>query len=224
MKSLNNYICEKLSFKDKIQYKIDKLLGLHPILQEEYLKNLKNFIREKSNNEIGCVVKTVKQISNDLDNCINKDEYLLESIGLTYDDDYTIEEMIINKKWYSNKLDDNDPFVCLYSINGDKNKYYVLSESPCFIKQKDKNGNRKVIGGLDLETDKDKLIDKYGERFASSYGTMLLSIFKFVKNPELFNTYINDRKKKRELKQNIEERIKTLETELNDLKMKINEK
>lgn len=218
MKSLNNYICEKISFGDKVFLILNKLFRYDEILtQEEYIKQLKNFIREKSNNEIGCIIKTVKQISNDLDNCINKDEDLLPS---TYG---TVEDVMINKKWYRHNLDDNDPFVCLYSINGDKNKYYVLIESPCFIKQKNKHGNRKVIGGLELETDKQILSDKYGERFVKSYGTELLDMFKFVKNPELFDKYNNDKKTRNELKQNIEDRIKSLETELSDLKKQIND-
>ena len=81
MKQFKEYINEKLSFRDAL-YKVScKIMGLECITQDKYIKELKAFVQEHSNNKCSIIVKTYKQIKSDLNNCLNKNENVPISIS-----------------------------------------------------------------------------------------------------------------------------------------------
>lgn len=219
MKSIKEYInieltpiSEKLSFGDTI-YKLGcKIMGLECITQDKYIKELKNFVQEHSNNKCSIIIKTYKQIKSDIDNCLNKNENIPVSGG----GNMTIEEAINKGKWFNDiTLNDNTPFVCYYS-KANKDKYVLEQDSLFFIAAKTKKGYREIKGGLWLKADDPE-----------AFGWLV----KNVKIPQTldYKQWEADEKKEIEKKkeqeqQSIKASIKRMEEEITRLKELIKNK
>ena len=215
MKSISEYIIteseitsinEKLSFGDKLYYIACKIMGLDCMTQGKYIKELKKFVEDHSNNKVSIIVKTYKQIKNDFDNCLNKEEELDSSDW----GKFNIEKGIKEGHWWNDiKLEDNFPFVCYYN-RSNKDKYVLEPDSLWFIKEKDKKGNREMTGYLSLDSEN-----------PAAFGWSV----KNIRIPQAldYNAYIEDKKKQSEEKkkkeqESIKASIKRMEDELAKLK------
>lgn len=151
MKQFKEYITEKLSFRDAFYKFSCKIMGLECITQDKYIKELKAFVQENSNNRCSIIIKTYKQIKSDLNNCLNKNENVPISISNSIN--MTIKEAINKGKWFNNiTLNDNTPFVCYYSKDN-KDKYVLEPDSLFFIAAKTNKGYREIKCGLWLDDD-----------------------------------------------------------------------
>ena len=61
-------INEKLSFSDKLYYIGCKIMGLDCMTQGKYIKELKKFVEEQSDNKVSIIIKKYKDIKSDLNN------------------------------------------------------------------------------------------------------------------------------------------------------------
>lgn len=199
-------INEKLSFSDKLYYIGCKIMGLDCMTQGKYIKELKKFVEDNSNNKVSIIVKTYKQIKNDLNNCLNKDEEIMSHDW----GKFSIERGIKEAHWFNGiSLEDNFPFVCYYN-RSNKNKYVLEPDSLWFIKSKDKNGNREMIGYLSLDSEN-----------PAAFGWTV----KNIRIPQAldYNAYLEDKKKqseeeKKKEQESIKATIKRMEDELAKLK------
>lgn len=208
MKSLNNYITEKLSFSDAFYKFSCKIMGVECITQDKYIKELKSFVQEHSNNKCSIIIKTYKQIKSDLNNCLNKNEYV--DIPISNGPNMTIKEAINKGKWFNDiTLNDNTPFVCYYSKDN-KDKYVLEPDSLFFIAAKTKKGYREIKCGLWLNADD-----------PAAFGWQV----KNVKIPQALDYdqwKANEKKKadekKKQEQESIKATIKRMENELAQLK------
>ena len=201
-----NQINEKLSFGDKLYYIGCKIMGLECVTQGKYIKEFKKFVENRSDNKVSIIIKTYKQIKNDLNNCLNKDEELSSHDW----GKFNIEKGIKEGHWWNDiTLEDNFPFVCYYN-RSNKDKYILEPDSLWFIKQKDKNGNRNIMGGLWLDDDDPA---KFGWAITNIRIPQALDYDKWLddKNKQ------SEEEKKHE-QENIKATIKRMEDELNKLK------
>ena len=147
-----NTISEKLSLGNKINYFIfTKIFKQDWVTQEQYIKRVKKVVEENSDNKVSIIIKTYKQIKNDFDNCLNKDEELISHDW----GKFNIEKGIKEGHWWNDiKLEDNFPFMCYYN-RSNKDKYVLEPDSLWFLEQKNAKGNREILGGLELDTEID---------------------------------------------------------------------
>lgn len=194
-----------LSFKDKIDYFIsNKIFGIDLTTQYEYICYLKNAIEEFSDDKVRICIKSVKEIVNDIDNCINKDDELTRPKKKGYENITTLGNALKEKLFWNNiELSDTRPFVCYYSVD-DKQHFYVEPNSICFISDKTEKGTRPIIGCLCLDSD-----DEF------SFGHLLKNqTIPRILNPDEFE----EKRKKIEKKKSITETIDDIIKNLNDLK------
>ncbi len=183
-------------------------MGLECITQDKYIKELKAFVQEHSNNKCSIIIKTYKQIKSDLNNCLNKNENVPISISNSIN--MTIKEAINKGKWFNNiTLNDNTPFVCYYSKDN-KDKYVLEPDSLFFIAAKTNKGYREIKCGLWLDADD-----------PAAFGWQV----KNVKIPQALDYEqweANEKKKadekKKQEQESIKASIKRMENELAQLK------
>ena len=195
-------INEKLSFSDKLYYIGCKIMGLDCMTQGKYIKELKKFVEEQSDNKVSIIIKKYKDIKSDLNNCVNKDEKFYANLE--------IENSIKDGHWWNNiKLDDNFPFVCYYN-RSNKDKYVLEPDSLFFIKQKNEKGNRELMGYLSLDEDN-----------PAAFGYLI----KHLRIPQaldydawLENKNKQDEEEKKKEQESIKASIKRMEDELAKLK------
>lgn len=203
---------EKLSFGDKIDKIICKIMGYEFVTQDEYIKRLKKVVEECSDNKCSIIVKKYSQVKDSLNDCLNKNEELSSA----YWGKFSIEKGIKEAHWWNDiELSDNVPFVCYYSREN-KDKYVLEPESLWFIKEKTKKGTREVMKGLmSLDTEN-----------PSTLGWMI----KNIRVPQTLNyeQWEADKKKKDEEKkkqeqESIKASIERMEKELVQLKKLVKE-
>ena len=199
-------INEKLSFGDAFYKFCCKIYGLECVTQDKYIKKIKAFVQEHSNNKCSIIIKTYKQIKSDLDNCLNQNE----NVPMVGGGHMTIKEAIDKGKWFNDiTLNDNTPFVCYYSKDN-KNKYVLEQDSLFFIAAKTKKGYRDIISGLSLNTD-DPI--EFGWRIKNVKIPQTLDYEQWEANEKK-----EAEEKKKQEQESIKASIKRMEDELAQLK------
>lgn len=213
MKQFKEYINEKLSLRDKIDYFIfTKIFKQDWVTQEQYIKRVKKVVEENSDNKVSIILKKYKDIKNDFSNCLNKDEELSSHEWGTF----SIEKGIKEAHWWNDiKLEDDFPFLCYYN-RSDKDKYVLEPDSLWFLRRKNAKGNRAILGGLSLDTEDER-----------SYGWLIKNYripqaLDYAKWEEERNKKDAEFKKKEQ--ESIKASIKRMEEELSKLKEIIKEK
>lgn len=212
MKSISIYINEKLSFKDKFYKFTCKIMGLDCVTQEEYIKDFKKAVEEYSDDKCSIIVKTLKQVRRDFNNCLNKDEELTSHDWGKFNIKKGIEE---GHWWNDITLSDDVPFVCYYSKEN-TDKFVLEPDSLWFISAKTKKGNRDIMGGLMLNAENPASM---GWCIKNIRIPQTLDYDKWLEDEKIKN----EEEKKKE-KESINATIQRMENELAQLKKLVKDK
>jgi hypothetical protein len=217
MKTLNQYITEKLNRKDKFEYILAKLFG-DAATTEKSVKEYKKFVDKYSEGKCGVAIKRTRQILKTMDDCINAD---MSWMG--YDPRRTIRECFNKGRLASNlPLDDKEqPFIVIYSKEN-PSKYVLDAESIWFLSSKREDGTRPLHGnysnwegGLTKEDDPDHGYT-YADRVVYTYIPLALNPKEEI---EKYEKTMKERKA--QIRKGIEDRLKELEQRVAELKADI---
>lgn len=216
MRTLSQYINEKLSFGDKVLKFFSTLMFGNTPTQDEYVKQLKRFVEMNSNNNVSITIKRLRELRRDIGNVINAD---LGTTWLTWpatdfhNQKQTVREMIVGGTLHNGEIElfDETPFVCFYA-KGSK-KYVVDFNSVYYLSVKTEDGNRPLKAIFDLNDTTD---GTYG-------GDVKNYVIPLCMNPDdelkrIWDEYEEDKGK---LDVDVKHTIAELEQEIQKLKQKI---
>lgn len=216
MKSLVQFIQESYQIEEKLSFgkAIDKwitknILRIDVKEQHETAKYIKNKIDELSDGKIGVSIMSAKEIEAKMNNCINADEEIARPAPSKTT---TLEKAIKERIFWNNiKLFDDTPFICFYSKEN-KDKFFVWDNSPWYFEEKDKKGNRKMMGW--------PIIDKkYKDNTETVTWFFYNVMFPKILDPEGWKE--KQKQEKEEIKKNTKARIEAIQKELEELKKQI---
>lgn len=223
MKSLQDYIYEKLNFKDKMEFALNKVFASvfrmsQPITTEQGIKNIKKFVERRSDGKVTIGIKRAKEIKRDLANCLNKDSVLFgSSTGRT------IGECFETMEWghddnHLRKMDDNWQFIVYRKTDAADKTYVIDDESLYVIALKRVDGTRPIIAWIHDDWD-EYVHDEKGTEGWSWPDRIVYEYIPMLTDFAAYKAKKDEIKKKN--KENTMERIKKLEQELAELKNKV---
>ena len=216
MKTLNQYITEKLNAKDKWEYIIAKLFG-GAATTEKCVSEYRKFVDKYSEGKCGVAIKRTKEILKTMDDCINADMHRYCYKGDTIRDCF-------NKGRFATNLpltDKEQPFLIIYDKKN-PSKYVLDDESIWFLSSKREDGTRPLHGNYsDWEGGLTKEDDPH-----HGYTHADLVVYTYIPlalNPEEEIKKYEERKKeyREQIRKGIEDRMKEIEKRIAELKADI---
>jgi hypothetical protein len=213
MITLESYINEKLSLGDKfIKISNKWLFGIDSPSQDEYVKRIKSFVKTQSGGNCSIMIKRTRELVRDIDNVLNADLSSVYNTCVADDGKPTLKQALKTKMWYNDmEISDETPFVCYY-MKGKKG-YFVDVYSPFFMSVKLPDGTRPLKNRFSLDVNN-----------VCSLGYEIVNeIIPFLSDPDEGMRKIMDANDKSNLgrKKSIEQKIKDLEDEIENLKRRL---
>lgn len=216
MKTLSQYINEKLSFGDKVLKFFSTIMFGDTPTQDEYVKQLKRFVEKHSDNSVSITIKRLRELRRDINNVINADlgtTWITWPVSDFHNHKQTVREMIVDGTLHNGEIElfDETPFVCFYA-KGSK-KYVVDFNSVYYLSIKTEDGTRPLKAIFNIKKTDD---GTYG-------GDLKNCVIPLCLNPEdeLKGIWKDYEDKKLKVADDVKHRIMELEQEIQKLKQQI---